>query len=238
MKLIEKSSTLRDLRESMVGLDKMKDDPFGKERNKLDEYERVIRVIRLAVANYSLHSFELNQVHADMITSVKKLYEDSTDDVQKTNIGTFMDNIHSAGDDFDKSKETLTRMITRLEDLLFMHNGLVDKLKARDKAHALKIHYEEKLQPLKSSKKTEKVDRNKEKYQNALDEFNNIDESALRDCRDALSNKYTELDHILGLYMKFFINYHGVSGSRFTKMSDVADRLVLERQTKLIAKSS
>jgi len=238
MKLIEKSSTLRDLRESMVGLEKMKEDPFGKERHQLDEYERVMRVIRSAVDNYSVQSFELNQVHVPMISSVKKLYEDSTEEQVKANIVTFMDNIHCGGEDFDTSKETLTKMVTRLEDLLFVHNGLVNKLMDRDKAYALKMHYENKLEELKFSKNTAKVDRNKEKYQKAVDEFNKIDEVALRECRDALNNKYKELDHILGLYMKFFINYHGVFGSRFTKMSDVADQLVLDQPSKLIDETS
>jgi hypothetical protein len=238
MKIIDKSSKLRDLRESMVGIEKIKDDPFSAERSQLDEYERVMRVIRLAVANYTLQSFELNQVHKDMTNSVKKLYEDSRDEQEKNNIGAFMDNINGASADFEKSKETLTRMVTRLEDLLFLHNGLVDKLKERDKAHALKMHYEEKLESLKFSKNTDKVDRNKQKYHEAVSVFEKIDEQTLKDCREALNNKYRELDHILGLYMKFFIDYHGVFGSRFTKMSDVADKLVLNQQTESIAKTS
>ena len=236
-KLFDKSSKLRNLKESVVGVEKIKDDPFGSDRLELEEYEKVIRVMKTAVENYSSRLHELNQIHLEMTRGVKKFYELSDDIRERHNIDTFVEGIRSVSDDFDSNKETLNRVVTRLDSLLMMHNGLGDRLRERDKAYAMKVHYEEKVSSMKDSSASEKVERNNKKQQEAVAEYEKIEEQAIRECRDALNTKYKDLDQVLGLYLKFFVDYHGSVGTKFTKMSSVVDQLMVSQKKPVVENS-
>jgi hypothetical protein len=236
-KLFDKSSKLRNLKESVVGVDKIKDDPFGSDRIELEEYEKVLRTMRSAVDNYSSHLHDLNQIHLEMTRSVKKFYELSDDIQERHNVDSLIEGIRSVADDFDHNNETVTRVVTRLDSLLMMHAGLGERLRERDKAHAMKLHYEEKVASIKDSKSAEKVDRNNKKQQEAVAEYEKIEEQAIRECRDALNTKYKDLDQVLGLYLKFFVDYHGTVGSKFTKMSGVVDQLMISQKKAVVENS-
>ena len=236
-KLFDKSSKLRNLKESVVGVEKIKDDPFGSDRLELEEYEKVIRSMKTAVENYSGRLHELNQIHLDMTRSVKKFYELSDDIQERHNVDSFIEGIRSISDEYDTNRETLARVVTRLEALLLMHNGLGDRLRERDKAHAMKVHYEEKVSSLKDSSGSEKVERNNKKQQEAVAEYEKIEEQAIRECRDALNTKYKDVDQVLGLYLKFFVDYHGSVGSKFTKMSQVVDQLMVSQKKPVVENS-
>jgi hypothetical protein len=236
-KLFDKSSKLRNLKESVVGVEKIKDDPFGSDRIELEEYEKVLRTMRSAVDNYSSHLHDLNQIHLEMTRSVKKFYELSDDIQERHNVDSLVEGIRSVADDFDHNKETLTRVVTRLDALLLMHTGLGERLRERDKAHAMKLHYEEKVASIKDTKSAEKIDRNNKKQQEAVAEYEKIEEQAIRECRDALNTKYKDLDQVLGLYLKFFVDYHGTVGSKFTKMSGVVDQLMISQKKAVVENS-
>ncbi len=237
-KLFDKSSKLRNLKESVVGVEKIKDDPFGSDRLELEDYEKVIRSMKSAVENYSARLHELNQIHLDMTRSVKKFYELSDDVRERHNVDSFVEGIRSISDDYDTNKETLARVVTRLESLLLMHNGLGDRLRERDKAHAMKVHYEEKVSAMKESSASEKVERNNKKQQEAVAEYEKIEEQAIRECRDALNTKYKDVDQVLGLYLKFFVDFHGTVGSKFTKMSNVVDQLMVSQKKPPVVENS
>jgi len=236
-KLFDKSSKLRNLKESVVGVEKIKDDPFASDRIELEEYEKVIRSMKAAVENYTSRLQELNQIHLDMTRNVKKFYELSDDIQERHNIDNFTEGIRSIADDYDTNKETLIRVVTRLDALLLMHNGLGDRLRERDKAHAMKVHYEDKVSSLKDSSSSEKVDRNNKKQQEAVAEYEKIEEQAIRECRDALNTKYKDVDQVLGLYLKFFVDYHGSVGTKFTKMSHVIDQLMVSQKKPVVETS-
>jgi len=225
-KLFDKSSKLRNLKESVVGVEKMKDDPFSSDRIELEEYEKVIRVMKSTVGKYSACLSELNQVHLEMTRTVKKFYELSDNITERRNIDTFMEGIRSITDQFESGNETLTKVTARLDQLLLMHNGLGDRLRDRDKAYAMKVHYDEKVASMKDNA-ADKIERNTKKHQEAVAEYEKTEESVIRECRDALNTKFKDLDQIMGLYMKFYIDYYGNIGSRFSAMSNISDQLMV-----------
>jgi hypothetical protein len=225
-KLFDRSSTLRHLRESVVGIEKIKDDPFSSDRIELEEYEKLIRVVRPTVEKYSACLHELNSVHLEMTRTVKKFYELSDNITERRNIDTFMEGIRSISDQYENGKETLTKVNARLDQLLMMHNALGDRLRERDKAHQIKVHYDEKVASLKDTA-AEKVERNTKKHQEAIAEYQRTEEAVIRECRDALNTKYKDVDQIMGLYLKFFIEYYGNIGGTFSAMSTMIDQLMV-----------
>lgn len=226
-KLFEKSSKLRNLRQQVVGIEKIKDDPFANDRLELEQYESVVRTTKAAVDKFSATLAELNGVHAEMMDATKKFHEFNENITQKKRIEVIdaaFDSIDSA---YPKCSENIELVSHKLDSLLAMHAGLSARLVERDKSHAAKAHYETKIQALQASEKDpEKIERNLKKQQEAQAEFDKTEDLTIRECRDALNTRWKDLDQVLGLYVRGLSTYFGGINQRFSALDDFTNEMV------------
>ena len=225
-KLFEKSSKLRNLRESVVGIDRIKDDPFANDRIELEQYEAVVKTVQATVERFHHTLGELNGVHGEMMGSLKRFYELNENVGQRKRIDSIDVAIDSIAEQYEKTSEGMEVLGRKLEALLAMHAGLELRLKERDKAHAGKAHYESKISDLIDSGDSEKVERNKKKQKEAAEEFEKTEEITIRECRDALNTKFKDMDQIVGIYLQFMCNYFGPIGKQFESISALPDEMM------------
>ena len=234
-KLFEKSSKLRHLRQQMVGVEKIKDDPFANDRLELEEYENVVRTTKAAIENFDKALSALSGVHAEMIASLRKFHEFNENITQRKRIDTLGAAVESFEDGYTKGKENIEVITHKLDSLLAMHAGLATRLANRDKAHAAKAHYESKMSGLQSNEKdAEKVQRNLKKQQEAQSEFDKTEELTIRECRDALNTRWKDMDQILGLYVRELSRYFGTVHERFQPLHAVADEMITSQVREVI----
>jgi hypothetical protein len=226
-KLFEKSSKLRNLRQQVVGIDKIKDDPFANDRLELEEYEAVVRSTKGAVENFNKALEGLNGVHADMMASLRKFHEFNENIVQRKRIDTLGGAVDAFDEEFMKSRDNMDVVIHKLDSLLAMHAGLATRLTERDKAHAAKAHYESKLNTLQSNEKDpEKVQRNLKKQQEAQTEFDKTEELTIRECRDALNTRWKDMDQVLGIYVRELSKYFSGINERFAPLGLASEEMI------------
>jgi hypothetical protein len=211
----------------MVGVEKIKDDPFANDRLELEEYETVVRTTKTAVENFEKALAGLNGVHAEMIRSLRKFHELNENITQRKRIDTLGSAVESFKESYHKGQENIDVVKHKLDSLLAMHAGLASRLEDRDKAHAAKAHYESKMNALQANEKDpEKVQRNLKKQQEAQTEFDKTEELTIRECRDALNTRWKDMDQILGLYVRELSNYCGTVHERFQPLQAVADEMI------------
>lgn len=215
--IFQKSSTLRNLREQVVGVDRIKDDPIASDREDLAHYEKCVHVVKHTVVKFNKALRELNDVHREMAAELRKFYQHSEDIDARKNLESVLDTIRVVGDFHESGQDVVDNVSHKLDALLAMHAGLGAKLRERDKAHAMKEHYQEKMKVLsiKETTNVEKVRRNSLKQEEANKEYEEIENAVLRETRDALNTRFKDLDQILGLYLKFLIQYYAGIGGKF-----------------------
>jgi hypothetical protein len=227
-KLFEKSSKLRSLRQQVVGVERIKDDPFANDRLELEEYEKVVGTCKSAIDRFNDALSELHGVHAEMIASLKKFHEFNQDISQKKRIDIVESALESIDIETNKCHDSVDVVVRKLDALLAMHAGLSSRLLERDKSHAAKAHYESKLQSL-SEKDQEKLQRNVKKQEEAQSEFEKSEEITIRECRDALNTRWKDMDQILGLYIKSLSGCFGGIYDRFSALESLTEDMIQTR---------
>jgi hypothetical protein len=228
--LFQKTSTLRNLRESVVGVDRMKDDPIAADRDDLEMYERTIQVMRSTVGRFNRALSELNDVHVEMAYELRKFYRNSEDIDDGKNLESVIETIKSIKEFHESGQDGLTNVSSKLDALLAMHASLGNKLRERDKAYSMKTHYEEKMKSIKDSAAEEKVRRNTVKQQEANTEFERIESEVIRQTRETLNTRFKDLNQIMGLYLKFLHDYYAGVGGKFEAIQDLPDTLMTSRR--------
>lgn len=227
-KLFEKSAKLRSLKESVVGIEKIRDDPFANDRIELAEYESVLKVVRGTMDKYQKCLADLCFVHGEMMGELKRFYDLSENVPQKKRVESVDAAVDSIADSFMKRKDNMELLLRKTDALLVMHEGLNQRLQDRDKAFASKAHYESKMSSLLGKEKDRgKVERNMKKQEEAEAEFKKTEDLTIRECRDALNTKYKDLDQILGLYMKYLCDYYGDIGRNFASISNLPEEMMV-----------
>ena len=228
-KLLDKSSKLRNLRESVVGVDRIKDDPFASDRSELEQYEATVRVVKGTVEQYHKSLSELNAVHEDMIRELVKFYELNENLTQRKQINLIAKAMKSIGEHYESGSETIERVSQKLDALLAMHVGLGTRLRDRDRAHAMKTHYESKIGALKAGKSEAdpKLDRNEKKQKEAIEEYDKSEQLVIRECRDALNTKFKDTDQVIGMYLKYLVGYYGGIGDSFKSLKQLPDDMMV-----------
>lgn len=226
-KLFEKSSKLRNLRQQVVGIGKIKDDPFANDRVELEEYESVVRTTRDAVEKFQQALSQLNGIHGDMIKSLKRFHDFNEDVNQNKKIELLESAIASIDCQCDDSKENIDVVLHKLDSLMAMHAGLGTRLIERDKAHASKAHYDSKMNAMQTSEKDpEKIERNSKKRQEAQEEFDKTEELTIRECRDALNTRWKDMHQILGIYTRELSKYFTGIAERFAPLEAVTNEMI------------
>jgi hypothetical protein len=226
-KLFEKSSKLRNLRQQVVGVEKIKEDPFANDRLELEDYETVVKTTRGAIENFQRSLSHLNGVHAEMMRSLAKFHEFNEDISQKSRIASMEIAVNSIDENFENSKDNIDLVLHKLDSLIAMHAGLSGRLIERDKAYAAKAHYESKMNTLQAGERDpEKIQRNMKKQQEAQDEFDKTEALTIRECRDALNKRWKDMDQILGLYIRELSKYFGGISDKFTPLQAVTEEMI------------
>lgn len=226
-KLFEKSARLRGWKEQVVGVERIKDDPFQSDRRELEEYEAVIRLVHSSMRKFHDSLGAASRSHSEMMGALKRFHELNENVSQRKRIDAIDIAVDSIGDEFDQGKDQMEQVSRKLEALLAMHTGLGERLKERDKAHGAKVHYEAKIQEL-NAKETdiEKIERNKKKQKEATSEYEQKEQVTVRECRDALNTKYKDIDQILGLYVKMVGEYFIHVSEKFSKVVPLTEDMI------------
>jgi hypothetical protein len=226
-KLFEKSSKLRNLRQQVVGIEKIKDDPFANDRLELEEYESVVKTTRASIERFQQALSHLNGVHDDMMRSLKKFHEFNEDISQKSRIASLENAVKTIDYQFENSKDNIDLVLHKLDSLIAMHAGLSGRLVERDKAHASKAHYESKMNALQAAEKDpEKIHRNMKKQQEAQEEFDKTEELTIRECRDALNTRWKDMDQILGIYIRELSKYFGGISEKLNPLQLMTEEMI------------
>ena len=233
-KLFDKSSKLRSFRESVVGVDRIKNDPFAADRTELEQYESTLVVVKHAIDRYRLVLGELNHVHDDMMAELKKFYELNENVTQRRQIDLIDTAVKSVGQMYEAGEETISKVVLKVDALLAMHVGLGTRLRDRDRAHATKSHYEAKIGSLRTSQKPgevdPKVDRNEKKQKEANEEYDKSEQLVIRECRDALNTKFKDTDQIVGMYLKYLLGYYAGIGDHFKTIRYLPEEMMTTHQ--------
>ena len=226
-KLFQKSATLRGWKEQVVGVERIKDDPFENDRRELEEYESLVRVVKSTCEKFHSSLSDASRTHAEMMGALKRFHELNENVSQRRRIESIDLAIDAIGDEFDKGKDEMDQVFRKLEALLEMHTGLAERLKERDKAHASKVHYEEKVAEL-NAKETdkEKIDRNLKKQKEAKTEYEEKEQITVRECRDALNTKFKDMDQVIGIYIKVLAGYYMGIGDKFSNISSLTKDMI------------
>ena len=214
-KLFDKSAKLRNLRESVVGVDRIKDDPFESDRVELEQYECMLRVLKLTVTKYARCLGEMNNIHDEMTSELKKFYQLNENATQRRQIDLVDTATKSIGEFYDNGTGTVEKVGQLLDALLAMHVGLGTRLRDRDRAHAMKSHYDIKVGLLKQKSEGAKTDRNEKKQKEAMEEYDKSEQIVIKECRDALNTKFKDTDQVVGMYLKYLVEYYGGIGDSF-----------------------
>jgi hypothetical protein len=226
-KLFQKSATLRNWKEQVVGIERIKDDPFENDRRELEEYESVIRLVQSSVQRFHHSLSDVSRGHAEMMGALKRFHELNENIGQRKRIDAIDIAVDAIGDEFDRGKDQMDQVFRKLESLLAMHSGLGERLRERDKAHAAKLHYEQKVQELNAKESDkEKVDRNLKKLKEAHSEYEEREQVTVRECRDALNTKFKDMDQILGLYFKVIGEYYVNISEKFSKVVPLTEGMI------------
>ena len=228
MKFFERSSTMRHLRESFAGTDRIRDDPFANDRAEMEQYESVVKTVKGTVQEFERALRGLCGMHGEMMGAMKRFNEFNDDISQRRRIDAVARAVESIDEKFAATKDDRDTLIRKLEQLTAMHTSLSLRLVDRDKAHANKVHYEQKLAEMEGKEKdAEKLERNRKKTEEAKAEFEKTEEAVVRECRDALNTRHKDMNQIVGLYVKVLNTFFGGVGSEFDAIKHLPDEMMI-----------
>lgn len=214
----------------MVGIERIKDDPFASDRADLEQYEALVKTVKVTVEKFESALEHLGGLHGEMIGALKRFHEFNEDIAQRKRIDAIAHAIESIDEKAATIKDDRELLSRKLESLAAMHTGLSLRLVDRDKAHASKAHYESKLAELAAKEKdAEKIDRNKKKQEEANAEFAKTEDVTVRECRDALNTRFKDIDQVAGLYVKILSAFFTSLGAEFEAIKSFPDQMMISQ---------
>lgn len=196
-----KSAKARNARNSLVGVQRIPDDPFQSDREKLEDFKRTVSVTIDGVKEFC-NSTEKNSStvsNHELISQLQEFYGSGENERFRKS----RDIVCASSTAYDCSVGKLNDVRARLEQLQSQTRDALKKLDERDKAYWEKEHYENKMGRLSDDERMdgELVDRNVKKMSRAITDFAETDRF-LREARSLASGSGETLDMILIQYSR------------------------------------
>ena len=196
-----KSAKARNARNSLVGVQRIPDDPFKSDRVKLEEFTRTVSVTIDGVKKFSNSAEKISSTisNDELISQLKEFYGSG----ENERFHRSRDIVRAFSSAYDNSVGKLNDARARLEQLQVQTRDALKKLDERDKAYWEKEHYEEKMGRLSDDERMdgELVDRNVKKMSRAITGFAET-HRFLREARALASGSGETLDMILIQYSR------------------------------------
>jgi hypothetical protein len=220
MEVLGKFGKVRQLKEQVVGVEKIPDDPLQSQRDELAEYETAVLNFRKSIDQYELIMNDLGNVSAEVSMILAAMNPDAPNSPFSFTQGLLKQKIEPQ---FENLK-------SRTDQLIAMHAGLAQRFRDRDRAYHSKLHYEEKVNKIQSGNKGflakltetakltdagEKAERNDKKLEEATAEWLGLDDQCRREVGDALSNRKEDVSQLVNIFQNLASQMYSYNAEKY-----------------------
>jgi hypothetical protein len=225
MQVFDKFGKVRQLKEQVVGLERIPDDPLQGARDELAEYEVSVQNFRKSIDRFELIMSDLGNVSAEVSMIVANMNPDAPNTPFSFTQGLLKQKIEPQ---FENLK-------SRTDQLVAMHAGLAQRLRDRDRAYFMKLHYEEKVNKLQTGQKgffskltdtakltdsSDKAERNDKKLEEATAEWLGFDDQCRKEVADALNNLKEDVDQLVNIFQALVAQVYMLNAEKFKSATD------------------
>ena len=204
---MRKYARLRAVKDNLLGIPGVPDDPFELDRNRMAEFVDVLSLIEMSVNSFDGSLSRIGAIQDELILAVTKLTE--TDG--GVNLGAIIDSLSTVRIAYSASVPKLAIVRMRIGSIQSRYAEIDGKLKVRDRLYWDRAHYEAKIANLTDKERldSELVDRNVKKRSKAITEFAETEKGTLREAKAFVRTLDESLDGLLILYSRFISEYFG-----------------------------
>jgi hypothetical protein len=229
MQVLDKFGKVRQLKEQVVGVDKIPDDPLQPSRDELSDYESAVINFRKSIDRFELIMGDLGNVSAELSMVIASMNPDAPNTPFAFTQGLLKQKIEPQ---FENLK-------SRTDQLVAMHAGLAQRLRDRDRAYHQKLHYEDKVNKIQSGTKgffskladtakltdsSDKAERNDKKLEEATAEWLGLDDQCRREVADALNNRKEDAQQLVNIFQNLVSQVYALNSDKFRASATQEDQ--------------
>ena len=206
--LFDKFGKVRQMRESVVGIERIPDDTLATAREELADYESQVLNFRKSVDKFE------TAIH-DIAAACTEVAATSSAVMGGSGAGGKL-GFSAIPSVIGKQQAEMDALKSRTDQLVAMHAGISNRLKDRDRAYFAKLHYEDKVAKMAEKPKSglltnlskfipqdeDKAGRNDKKLEEATTEWFGLDDQCKKEVTDALSGRSDDTNQLIGLFSK------------------------------------
>ena len=211
-------------RHKFVNSREMKNDPLTLDRQNLRLYKMYVKSVYNSVEKFERTLNKLNPLHDELSRKTNEFFNTTKkeDQIGRTrNIG---DSLLTISVCYKECRGDFVEVVNRLLQITETIKQMEKRIRDRDFAYWEKVHYESKIEKMKSNEKlngSEKMSSNESKFESSRKRFEEIDSKVVVDLKGLNEERFDEMENLLKMYLVHLNNYYtGI----YKKMNEVASR--------------